>query len=182
MISPASDTAIRSATFTGYSENATAALPLSTAFLELAVPRAPPTKSIRLSVRMSRNLENRREQLLLQHADVERADRVRLGRAVRADGACASRPAMYIAISPRRRRRRRAPRRTSNRSRTPGGTPRVRARQDPSPPCCRQHARLVVREKRLRETSCNPRRPRAMCRVIARSRMSARARAALAAR
>src|SRR3954468_2236754 len=53
MISPASETAIRSATFTGYSENPTAALPESTSVSSPLVPRAPPTKSMRLSVRTS---------------------------------------------------------------------------------------------------------------------------------
>src|SRR3954468_1349895 len=53
MISPASETAIRSATLTGYSENPTAALPESTSVSSPLVPRAPPTKSMRLSVRTS---------------------------------------------------------------------------------------------------------------------------------
>ena len=53
MISPASDTAINSTTLTGYIEKAAAALPESTSCSSVLVPFAPPTKSIRLSVRTS---------------------------------------------------------------------------------------------------------------------------------
>ena len=53
MMAPASQTAIRSDTRTGNSENATAARPELTACSSAAAPRAPPTKSIRLSERTS---------------------------------------------------------------------------------------------------------------------------------
>src|SRR5207253_6957368 len=53
MIASASDTVISSSTLTGYIENATAALPLSTSCSSATVPLAPPTKSIRRSVRIS---------------------------------------------------------------------------------------------------------------------------------
>ena len=47
MISPASDTSISSTMLTGYIENATAILPLSTSCSSVCVPFAPPTKSMR---------------------------------------------------------------------------------------------------------------------------------------
>src|ERR1700674_3973067 len=53
MIDPASETAIHYSMLTGYVENATAAPPLSTSCSSVFVPLAPPTKSMRRSVRMS---------------------------------------------------------------------------------------------------------------------------------
>ena len=53
MMPPASEMVIRSSTLTGYIENATANLPEFTSFSSSAGPLAPPTKSMRLSVRTS---------------------------------------------------------------------------------------------------------------------------------
>ena len=53
MMPPASRDGHQIVTATGNIEKATAALPESTACSRASVPRAPPTKSIRLSVRMS---------------------------------------------------------------------------------------------------------------------------------
>ncbi len=71
MMPPASEIAIRSSTVTGNIENATAALPESTACSSAAVPRAPPTKSMRLSVRMSPMPQHRLEHGALQPGDVQ---------------------------------------------------------------------------------------------------------------
>ena len=63
--------AIRSSTLTGCIENATARLPERTSCSSAAVPRAPPTKSMRGSVRDVADAEQRRQHRVLQPADVE---------------------------------------------------------------------------------------------------------------
>ncbi len=87
MISPASEIAISSLTLTGNSENATAARPLPTACSSAPVPRPPPTKSMRLSVRSSPIPSERCEHLRVQLRHVERvARRLRLLRLLQRDG------------------------------------------------------------------------------------------------
>ena len=182
MMAPASETAIRSATLTGNSENATAALPESTSVSSSAVPRAPPTKSMRLSVRDVRDAENRREQLLLQHADVERRESRRSRRRLRrAAAASASAPPKYIAISPRCAGA--AGPALDVEPLAHGRQERVRRQPAEilDDPVVRQDLHLVVRkrhgEKRVVVGAVAERRPR-----HGQSRIASRARAALAAR
>ena len=108
MIAPASDTAIRSATLTGNIENATAALPDVTSCSSSAGAAGAADEIDSLVGADVRDFQDRREQPVLQHADVERRDRIRRDRAPCAAAACATRRSKYIAMSPRLRRRRRA--------------------------------------------------------------------------
>ena len=77
MISFASETINNSSTVVGNSENATAALPSSTKRSSSFVPRRPPMKSTRLSVRTSLIPKNRIEQSVLKNTHVERCDSAR---------------------------------------------------------------------------------------------------------
>ena len=109
MISPASETAMRSSILTGNSENATAAAPESTSRSRYWVPRAPPTKSIRVIRANVADLQNRFQQLLLQDAHVERTDRIGRIRPRRVDEASATVFEIHrdFAATGRRRRARR---------------------------------------------------------------------------
>ena len=92
MISPASETAIRSATLTGIQRERDRRLagvdqPLELAGAARAADEIDPLVGADVG-----DLQHRRQQPLLQHADVERRDRIRGVWRRRADAACASRP------------------------------------------------------------------------------------------
>ncbi len=117
MIAPASETRIRSATLTGYSENATAAFPDVDELLERTrAARAADEIDALVGAHVG-DVQHGRQQLLLQDADVERADGIGgigcRARAQRVPGrpGSTSRSRRAAPASP-------VPRSTSNRSRT----------------------------------------------------------------
>ena len=92
MISPASDTAIRSATLTGIQRERDRRLARVDQLLERpGAARAADEIDPLVGAHVG-DLQHRRQQPLLQHADVERADRIRSRPARRAAAACATRP------------------------------------------------------------------------------------------
>ena len=102
MMPPASAMAIRSATLTGYSENATAALPAVDQALEFG-GAADAADEIDALVRARvADLQQRLQHALLQHLDVERVAARRAGWRRRQHQSCASCPARNIDTRPGR--------------------------------------------------------------------------------